>query len=117
MKTLLIALAAGGALTAMAAPALAQTYEDRASILQREDNIRDRINDAVRAGDLTFRDADRLRLELRQIDNLDRRYIDEGMTYDEQVDLTSRLDLLSSRVSYDVSMNRDRLEYGVGYYR
>ena len=117
MRTLFIALAVGGALTTLAAPVLAQAYQDRATVEQRLDNISYRIDEGLRVGDLSLRQADRLRMELRHIDDLDRRYIDEGMTYDDQADLNSRLDLLASRVNYDVSMTRDDQEYGSGYGR
>ena len=79
MRKFLIALAAGGALVAVAAPALAQAYDDSA-IAQREDGLRDRINDGVRDGDLTYSQAGRLRSELRQIVRLDGRYRDEGLS-------------------------------------
>ena len=116
MKKFLIALAAGGAIAAFAAPALAQVY-DESSLMQREDSIRDRINDGVRDGDLTYAQADRLRSELRQIVNLDGRYRYEGMTDQDMRDIDSRLDLLDSRLNYDVSMNRGDRDYGFGYFR
>jgi len=65
------------------------------------------IDRGVRMGDLTPDQAMRLRLEYRQIDSLDQRYTAEGMTAEKTADLNSRLDLLNSRVSYDVSMTRD----------
>jgi hypothetical protein len=116
MKKFLIALAAGGAVAASAAPALAQAF-DAASVSQREDSIRDRIDDSMRNGDLTFSQADRLRGELRQIRRLDVHYRYDGMQPWEVRDIDSRLDLLESRVSYDISMNTEDREYGFGYGR
>ncbi|HVM98589.1 MAG TPA: hypothetical protein VMT68_00125 [Caulobacteraceae bacterium] len=105
MKRALIALAVGGAFAAAAAPALAQSYD--LNIAQREDNIRERIAEHARDGDLSFGQADRLRTELRQIVDLDARYQADGM-YDWQIrDLNSRLSLLSSRLNYDVDVGRD----------
>jgi len=117
MRNSLIALAAGGALAVFALPAIAQTYEDTSSLTAREDGIRDRIDDGVRVGDLTYRQADQLRSELRQIVRLDSRYRYEGMDGSQVNDLNSRLDLLDSRLNYDVSMAREDREYGYGYYR
>jgi hypothetical protein len=70
-------------------------------------HVRMGIDRGVRMGDLTPDQAMRLRLEYRQIDSLDQRYTAEGMTAEKTADLNSRLDLLNSRVSYDVSMTRD----------
>jgi hypothetical protein len=116
MREFLIALVAGGAIAAFAAPALAQIY-DESSLVQREDNIRDRINEGVGDGDLTYVQAGQLRSELRQIVTLDARYRYEGMSDWQSRDIDSRLDLLDSRVSYDVSMNRGDRDYGYGYWR
>jgi hypothetical protein len=116
MRKFLIALAASGALAAVAAPAMAQSY-DETSIAQREDSLRERINEGVRDGDLAYNQANRLRSELRQIVRLDARYRYEGMSDWQMRDLDSRLDLLDSRVNYDVSTNQDSREYGFGYYR
>jgi hypothetical protein len=105
MKTALIALFAGGAMAAAALPALAQSYD--AGVSQREDNIRARIDDGVRGGDLSVDQAARLRVELRQIVDLDARYQDDGMSDWQTRDLNSRLSLLASRLNYDLSLNRD----------
>ena|SRR5579863_3762653 len=113
MRKFLIALAVGGAVAVVAAPALAQAIDT----VQREDDVRARIDDGVRDGDLTYSQAARLRTELRQIVRLDSRYRYEGMAGWQARDLDSRLDLLDSRVSYEVSATRDDREYGSGYYR
>ena len=105
MRKALIALMAGGALAAAAAPALAQSYD--AGIAQREQAIGLRIDDSARYGDLTPGQASRLRSELREITDLDARYQDEGMAGWQVRDLNSRLSLLSSRLNHEVNMNRD----------
>jgi hypothetical protein len=101
----LIALAAGGALAAAAAPALAQSYD--VSIAQREDMIRNRIDRHADTGDLSYGEATRLRRELSQIVDLDQRYQEDGMAGWQVRDLNSRLSLLSSRVNYDVNAGSD----------
>jgi hypothetical protein len=95
-------MAAVGALAAAAAPALAQSYD--VNVANREDNIRERISEAAREGDLTYGQAARLRTELRQIVDLDSRYQVDGMSGWQVRDLNSRLSLLASRLNYDVSM-------------
>ena len=105
MRKALIALMAGGALAATALPALAQSYDT--GVAQREDTLRVRINDGVRAGDLTYGQASRLRGELREIVDLDARYQNEGMSDWQVRDLDSRLSLLASRLSHEVNMARD----------
>ena len=105
MRTILIALAAGGALAAAALPALAQSYDPATA--QREDLIRNRIDRHADAGDLSYSQATRLRRELSQIVDLDQRYRDEGLSDWQIRDLNSRLSLLSSRLNYDVNEGLD----------
>ena len=105
MRKALIALMAGGALAAAALPALAQSYD--AGLAQREDNLRARIDDGVRDGDLSIGQASRLRGELREIVDLDARYQDDGMSDWQVRDLDSRLSLLASRVNHEVNVSRD----------
>jgi hypothetical protein len=105
MRKALIALVAGGALAAVALPALAQSYD--VNTAQREDIIRSRIDRHADVGDLSYGEATRLRRELSQIVDLDQRYQAEGMSDWQVRDLNSRLSLLSSRVNYDVNMGQD----------
>jgi hypothetical protein len=105
MRNALIALVAGSALAAVAASAVAQSYD--VGVSQREDNLRARINEHYREGDLNAGQADRLRGELRQIVDLDARYQDDGMMNWQVRDLNSRLSLLASRLNYDVTTSRD----------
>ena len=105
MRHALIALVAGGALAAAAAPALAQSFD--VNTAQREDAIRSRIDRHADAGDLSYGQATRLRRELSQIVDLDQRYQADGMSDWQVRDLNSRLSLLSSRVNYDVNEGLD----------
>ena len=105
MRKALIALMASGALAAAAAPAFAQVYDPATS--QREDNLRARIDDGVRGGDLSVGQASRLRGELREIVDLDARYQDDGMSDWQLQDLDARLSLLASRLNHEINMNRD----------
>ena len=92
MRKALIALMASGALAAVAVPALAQSYDP--GVAQREQNIRERIDDNLQNGDLSPGQASRLRGELREIVDLDARYQDDGMSDWQAQDLNSRLSLL-----------------------
>jgi hypothetical protein len=103
MRKAFIALVAGGAMAAAALPALAQSYDQYTA--QREDGIRDRIAAGMEHGDLSPDQVGRLRVELRQIVDLDQRYQDEGMADWQVRDLNSRLSLLASRLDYDLSVS------------
>ena len=105
MRKALIALVAGGALAAVALPALAQSYDSNTA--QREDIIRSRIDRNADAGRLNGIQATRLRRELSQIVDLDQRYQSDGLSDWQVRDLNSRLSLLSSRVDYDVNESED----------
>jgi hypothetical protein len=105
MRKALIALVAGGALAAVALPALAQSYDSNTA--QREDIIRGRIDRNADRGALNDDQATRLRRELSQIVDLDQRYQSDGMSDWQVRDLNSRLSLLSSRLSYDVNETED----------
>jgi hypothetical protein len=105
MRKALIALMASGALAAVAVPALAQSYDP--GVAQREQNIRERIDDGLQSGDLSPGQASRLRGELREIVDLDARYQDDGMSDWQAQDLNSRLSLLGARLNHEVNMSRD----------
>ncbi|HEX4182467.1 MAG TPA: hypothetical protein VHY34_04350 [Caulobacteraceae bacterium] len=104
MRTVFIALVAGGAMAAAALPALSQSFDP--SIAQREDRIGARIADGVDHADLMPNDASQLRSELRQIVDLDQRYQHEGVTDRQARDLKSRLSKLSLDLDYDLSIGR-----------
>lgn len=140
MKNILITALAAASLTAIAAPAFAQPgpgygarpgYErgpdrgrgpgyDRGrnyyggSVNQREAQIDARIDVGVRRGDLTRREAVRLRSDLRAIERLERRYRNtgRGIVAWERRDLLRRLDRLSRQVFRE---RRDDDRRGPGY--
>jgi len=104
MKKALIALLAGVSVAAAAAPALAQMYGAGPAPQQRENELRMRIDRGESDGRLGPDQAGGLRMELRQIVSLDRRYQYEGMADWQLRDLDSRLSLLDSRLDYDLGM-------------
>lgn len=131
MKSLLIALSAGAALTAglattaAAAPGHGYGYGHPApaygpqrpgpaapawvSVGQRQANLQQRIEFGLRTGALTRSEAYRLRAELQSIERLERRYRAGGLNRWEMADLDQRMDGLSRRIFVQ---NR---RYGEGY--
>jgi hypothetical protein len=121
MKTVLASLAAVAALSAVAAPAIAQPYDsgrydrqvdrrhddrrhdDRGwqSINQRQAQLDRRIDQGVRRGDLSYREATRLRGEFRDIARLEARYRVNGLSFRERADLDRRFDRLSAQIRYE----------------
>jgi hypothetical protein len=125
MKTLIASLAAIAAVTAVAAPAAAQPYghdryqqgryeqarpdqnrdwnrgdrrHERLSINERQQNLERRIERGIRNGDLSRREAYRLRGESRQIAQLESRYRVNGLSQWERSDLNRRMDRLESQI-------------------
>jgi hypothetical protein len=122
MKKALIALALGAAVTASAAPAMAQTWgyysNAYSSIRAREIRISERIDQALSDSDITMSQARDLRVQLNRLIRLDRSYRWDGLTPSERDDLVSRLNALESNLRYEVSLNtNDNEDYGYGYYR
>lgn len=116
-KKVIISLAAVTALSAAAMPAAAQNrgydrghdrdrYEqnwDRIDArFQRIDN---RIDQGLRNGQLSRREAVRLRAEFRDLIRLEHRYSRDGLSQWERRDLNQRFDRLSAQVRYE---RRDR---------
>ena len=98
MKTLSILAALSAALPAAAVPAAAQAQAYR-SINQRQDAQLRRIDQGVRTGALTRREADRLRSQFTVLDRLERRYrASNGLSRAERADLDARFDALSRRI-------------------
>lgn len=113
MKKLLIAGAALAAFAATAVPASAAPYgnnrgHDRnyersafnagREIDRQQAQISQRIEMGQRNGSLSFREAARLRVELRNINFLEARYERGGLNRTEVADLNRRLDSLSRAV-------------------
>ena len=143
-KTILAALAAAAASTAIAGPAASQAYgyehdrrdhggyqQDRydrdsradrrsdrqgfQSINQRQQRLDWRIERGLRDGSLTRREARRLREDFREITYLEARYRADGLSGWERADLDRRFDRLENLVRRE---RRDNdYGYGYGYYR
>lgn len=119
MKKLLIAGAALAAFAATAVPASAapyghnRNYERSAFNASREIDrqqaqLSQRIEMGQRNGSLSFREATRLRAELRNINFLEARYERGGLNRSEVVDLNRRLDNLSRQVFAERHDRNDR---------
>lgn len=68
---------------------------------RRFERIDRRIDQGVRNGQLSRREATRLRGEFRQLISLERRYSRDGLSRWERQDLDRRFDRLSSMVRYE----------------
>ncbi|HYE45508.1 MAG TPA: hypothetical protein VEA44_07005 [Caulobacter sp.] len=103
MKKIAIAIIAASALAATAAPALAAPWQN---INQRQAQLDRRIDQGVRTGALSRREAANLRMEFRQIARLEARYrASRGLQVWERRDLDRRFDILSAKIRYE---RRDR---------
>ena len=80
-------------------------YRGWQSINQRQANLDRRIDQGVRNGQLSRREAVRLRSEFNQIARLEARYRRGGLTQWERADLDRRFDRLSAQIR---SERRDR---------
>jgi hypothetical protein len=133
-RTLLAALAAATAVSAVALPAAAQRYDygydggrwashdqgrrdhhrydrDDYNINQRQERLDRRIDRGLRDGSLTRHEARELRDDFNRIAWLEARYRSNGLSYWERADLDRRFDRLEDRTRYE---RRDR-DYGYGY--
>jgi Ni/Co efflux regulator RcnB len=107
MKKILLSLAAVAALAGSEAPAAAQPFDHRGP-----NGLEWRIRQGERSGQLTSREAYRLRGELRATERLAARYRADGVvTRWERRDLDRRYASISTQVRYQ---RHDR-EYGAGY--
>lgn len=98
MKKFALMLAGlGVAMTAL--PAAAQPWQ---SVNQRQAQIERRIDQGIRNGSLSRREAVNLRSEFRQIANLEQRYRrSNGLSMQERRDLDRRMTALSNKVRID----------------
>lgn len=130
-KTLFATLAAAAAAAAISAPATAQPYgrdtdrhqqgryehndrrDDRGAynLNQRQERLSQRIEMGLRTGNLTRREATRLRESARQIARIEARYRVNGLSTWERADLDRRFDVLDQQIRHE---RRDR-DYGAGY--
>ena len=106
MKRTLLALAALAAVSAAPLAAQAAPWQ---SVNQRQANLEQRINQGVRSGELTRREADRLRGEFRSITRLEASYRrSNGLSMRERADLDARFDRLSRQVQVQKHDRDDR---------
>jgi hypothetical protein len=103
MKRVILSLIAAASLAGAAVPAFAQGPRpgDWQPLAQRQDNIEHRIDDGMRSGQLTRREARGLRDQFHDLLRLEERYRRDGMTPRERADLERRYDALSERVRFD----------------
>lgn len=121
MKKTLISIAAVSTLAAAAIPAIAsaQPYGGGygggwQNINQRQANLDRRIDQGVRRGDLTPREAVSLRYQFRQLVRLEDSYRRGGLNNWERADLNRRFDALSARIRFERHDRQDN-RYGYGY--
>lgn len=108
MKTFLAMAAAVGALT-LAAPAAAQSYGGWQPINQRQAQLEHRIDQGVRNGALTRREAAGLRAEFNQIARIEADYRrSNGLSNWERADLDRRFNSLSQRIRWERNDRQDR---------
>ena len=128
-------MAAATVVTALPVAAAAQGYGPRPyssqpqqwqSINQRQAELERRINWAVQRGQLTRREAQRIRSDFRVISQreADYRRSRPGLTLAERRDLDRRFDILSARIRYEARDNdrrgdgfRGDRDYNGGYRR
>ena len=118
MKTMILTLAAATALTAGAASAQPYGWGRADSrwmpIDARQEQIAFRIDQGVRSGQLTAREAYRLRTEFNRIARLEARYRYNGLSNWERADLDRRLDMLTQEVR--MARRDDDRRYGYNEY-
>jgi hypothetical protein len=102
MNKLAIVLAgiatAVAAVPAAAAPAPAPWQQGWQSINQRQANIDRRIDQGIRNGSLNRNEAQRLRIQFRDLALLETQYRRGGLSMAERRDLDRRFDRLAQRV-------------------
>lgn len=118
MKTMIVTLAAATALTAGAAAAQPYGYGRHDTrwmpLDERQERLAFRIDQGVRSGQLTGREAYRLRTAFNRIARLEARYRVNGLSGWERADLDRRIDLLSNDVR--LSRRDDERRYGYNDY-
>lgn len=118
MKTMILTLAAATALTAGVATAQPYGYgrgDGRwMPIDERQEQLAFRIDQGVRSGQLTGREAYRLRMEFNEIARLEVRYRRNGLSNWERADLDRRMDLLTREIR--MARRDDDRRYGYNDY-
>ncbi|MGZ3276201.1 MAG: hypothetical protein ACXU82_20990 [Caulobacteraceae bacterium] len=104
MKKLVFGLLAAATIGA-AVPATAFAQGPRPSdwqpLAQRQEQIERRIDDGVRTGELTRREARGLREQFNGLLRLENRYRRDGLNGRERADLQRRYDALAARVRFE----------------
>jgi len=114
MKTLTKFLLIGASalsLAASAASAQPMRPDHWVPINERQAELDHRIDDGVRSGQLTRREAFRLRHEFRDIADREARYRVNGLSPSERADLERRFD----RLAAEIHMQKNDNQYGYGY--
>lgn len=103
MKNTILTLVAAATLAGTAAPAFAQgpRARDWQPLSLRENQIERRIDNGMRNGQLTRREARRLHREFNDLLRLEARYERNGLNFRERADLERRYDILASRVRFE----------------
>lgn len=123
MKTFIAALAAATAVTAVAAPAIAQPYRghdrhyDRGYDSARVNSAEQRIESGLRNGELNRREANRLNAEIREFSRIENRYRAGGLTRWERTDLDRRYSVLIAQMRAELYDNNRQYGYGYGQRR
>jgi hypothetical protein len=102
MKNLVFGLTAAASI-ACALPAFAQGPRpgDWQPLSQRQDNIERRIDDGMRSGQLSRREARDLHAQFADLLRLEARYRRDGLNMGERADLQRRYDALAQRVRFE----------------
>lgn len=110
MKKLLLSMTALATLATgvVATPAAAQRYGNWQTINQRQDNLYRRIEQGVRNGSLTRREATQLRTRFVQLNRLEQSYRRNGLSQWERRDLDRRFDQLSHAIRVDRHDNQNQ---------
>lgn len=123
MKRALSALLATAAIAAAAAPAAAQPYGGGGygggynTFERRLDRFEERLERGIQRGDITRREAFRIRQDIREMQILENRYARGGISRWEAQDLDRRLDVLQQRIRFERQDGQDRGDYRRDDYR
>lgn len=82
-------------------PAYQQHHGGWQAISQRKYNLDRRIEQGVRSGQLSRREATRLTNELNSLVRLERSYMRDGLNRRERQELDRRYDALSAKIRYE----------------
>lgn len=110
MKKMLIGVATAATLAAAGLPAAAAPGDN---INARQAQVERQIDRGERQDRLGRREAMQLRIHLREIERIERRYRVNGLSRAERFELTQRLDRLAWRVTAQLN-DGDRYAHGYG---